>query len=348
MQDLGEQIDETQFTVEDVALSSMPAHPLNLKPQFMKVSPWPTPTSQRLPGGWNEDTLTKDYEEFAQQLIKFAISDFHSQLVSNYAYPDHVTQVSWVKEAWKEGCKHYKIEMGFNNEIIKMIMLCTSHLTGKVKAKLQPLVKSVYGFESSTRELVGSRNHHLVQKLKHKFSLCYHDLRDEKTNVPHSGVFRTKLTQKAVNVVWYHNTKDKGIIFRHYFTPFPIPAMALLYTVAECCIDKWANGECIDITFSEDKYKETYDKHITNLKKFATLTKEHGILDTIQKDINNSGQLHAKAEPLKVGDGECLSDDEIRNAIQEFQEGSTGGGNVSEDEDESDVQSKEELMHYNE
>jgi hypothetical protein len=65
----------------------------------------------------------RDYEESVQQLIKFAIADFHSRLASNYAYPDRVTQVSWAKEAWKEGCKHYDIDMAFNNEIIKMVCL---------------------------------------------------------------------------------------------------------------------------------------------------------------------------------------------------------------------------------
>ncbi|KIK33404.1 hypothetical protein CY34DRAFT_99662, partial [Suillus luteus UH-Slu-Lm8-n1] len=104
------------------------------------------------------------------------------------------------------------------------------------------------------------------------------------------GVFRTKLTQKAANAVWFRNKKDEGIVFAPYFTPLPIPAMALLYTAAGCCIDKWANGERIDIAFSEDEYKETYDKHIANLKKFATLTKEHGILDTIQKDLTNNSR----------------------------------------------------------
>ncbi|KAG1766093.1 hypothetical protein EDD22DRAFT_774448 [Suillus occidentalis] len=225
----------------------------------------------------------RDYEDSVQQLIKFAIADFHSQLASNYAYPDCITQVSWAKESWKEGCKHYDIEMAFNNKLIKMIICHTSHLTGEVKAKLRPLVESVYGFECSTRESARSRNCRLVQRLKHKFSLCYR-------NVPRSSIFRAKLTQKAANAVWFRNKKDKGIVFASYFTPFPIPAMALLYTAAECCIDEWANSKCIDITFSEDEYKETYDKHIMNLKKFTTLTKEHGILNTIQKDLTNNGQ----------------------------------------------------------
>jgi hypothetical protein len=58
----------------------------------------------------------------------------------------------------------------------------------------------------------------------------FKDLGDEKTNVPCSGIFQTKLTQKGANAVWFRNRKDEGIVFAPYFTPFPIPAMALLYT----------------------------------------------------------------------------------------------------------------------
>ncbi|KAG2742875.1 hypothetical protein P692DRAFT_20680351, partial [Suillus brevipes Sb2] len=86
-----------------------------------------------------------DYEDAVQQLIKYAIGDFHSRLASYDAYPDCVTQVLWAKEA----CKYHETEMAFNSDIIQMITCHTSHLTSKVKAKVRPLVESIYGFKSS-------------------------------------------------------------------------------------------------------------------------------------------------------------------------------------------------------
>jgi hypothetical protein len=41
--------------------------------------------------------------------------------MSEYAYPDQMTQVLWAKEAWKEACNYYEIEIGFNGEIIQMV-----------------------------------------------------------------------------------------------------------------------------------------------------------------------------------------------------------------------------------
>ncbi|KAG1827340.1 uncharacterized protein BJ212DRAFT_1294640 [Suillus subaureus] len=121
-----------------------------------------------------------------------------------------------------------------------------------------------------------------------------------------------------MNLLWYHNKKDKGIVFEKFFSPFPVAALALVYTAAECCIDEWSDSKQMDISFLSNEYKEAYDKHIANLK-------------NILKELNDNGRLHAKVDPLPVGDAECISDDEINNAIQEYQQGS--GANGSDDED---------------
>ncbi|KAG1778109.1 hypothetical protein EV702DRAFT_1044801 [Suillus placidus] len=152
-----------------------------------------------------------------------------------------MTQVLWVPEAWKEACASYDIEIGFDGEIIQMITRRTSHLTSEVKGKVRPLVENIYSFESTNWESIKSRNHKLAHQLKNKFGLCYRDLGD---NVPRSGLFRSRLNQQAANLLWYRNKKDEGIIFEKYFLPFPIPALALVYTAyvahqVTCCVVLW-------------------------------------------------------------------------------------------------------------
>ncbi|KAG1852293.1 hypothetical protein DFJ58DRAFT_414880, partial [Suillus subalutaceus] len=284
-------------------------------------SPSPQQGEQRLPRKIRQSkghVAARDYEVAVQQLIKFAISHFCVRLASEYAYPDHMTQVLWAKEAWKEACSCYEMVMGFNGEIIQMITRRTLHLTSEVKGKVCPLVENIYGFESTNRESIKCRNRKLARQLKDKFGMCYRDLGDQKNNVPRSGLFRSRLNQQAANLLWYHNKKDEGIVFEKSFSPFPIPALALVHTAAECCIDEWYDGERVDISFSSGDYKEIYDKHLANLKKFHIRTKDHGILDGILTEINNNGRLHAKVDPIKIGDGDCLSDDEINKAIWEY------------------------------
>ncbi|KAG1763525.1 hypothetical protein EDD22DRAFT_1022498 [Suillus occidentalis] len=304
-------------------------------------SPSPQQGEQRLPLKIHQSkgrVAARDYEVAVQQLIKYAISHFCVRLASKYAYPDRMTQVLWAKEAWKEACECYEMEMGYNGEIIQMITRRTSHLTSEVKGKVRPLVESIYGFESTNRESIKSRNRKLARQLKDKFGMCYRDLGDKKNNVPRSGLFRTRLNQQAANILWYRNKKDEGVVFEKAFSPFPLPALALVYTAAECCIDEWYEGEREDISFSSGEYREAYDRHLANLKKFDARTKDHGILDSILTELNNNGRLHAKVDPINVGDKDCLSDDEIHNAIREYQQ---VGGAEDSDEVESGLESED-------
>ncbi|KAG2739605.1 hypothetical protein P692DRAFT_20755194 [Suillus brevipes Sb2] len=253
--------------------------------------PSPQQGEQRLPLKIHQSkgrVAARDYE--VAQLIKYAISHFCVRLTSEYAYPDQMTQVLWAKEAWKEACKCYEMEMGYNGEIIQMITWRTSHLTSEVKGKVHPLVESIYGFESTNRESIKSRNRKLARQLKDKFGMCYRDLGDKKNNVPCSGLFHTRLNQQAANILWYRNKKDEGVIFEKAFSLFPLPALALVYTAAECCIDEWYEGKHEDISFSSSEYREAYDWHLANLKKFDARTKDHGILDSILTELNNNGR----------------------------------------------------------
>ncbi|KAG2739269.1 hypothetical protein P692DRAFT_20701713, partial [Suillus brevipes Sb2] len=283
----------------------------------------PSPQQPRLPQKIQKSkgqVAARNYKVAVQQLLKFSISSFCARLASEYAYPEHMTQVLWAKEAWKEGCAAYEIEMGFNSEIIQIITHCTSHLTSQVKGEVHSLIENIYGFEHGSRESVQSRNHRLARQLKNKFGLCYRNPGDEKHKVPCSGLFWMKLNQKAANLLWYSNKKDEGVMFEKLFTPFPIPALALVYAAAECYVNEWVDGERIDISFLYGEYKEAYDKHLANLKKFHVRTKDHGILDGILKEINNNGRIHAKVDAADVGERDCLLDDEIHNAIHEYQQ----------------------------
>jgi hypothetical protein len=87
-------------------------------------SPSPQQGEQRLPRKIHQSkghVVAWDYEVAVQQLIKYAISHFCVQLASEYAYLDRMTQVLWAKEAWKEACDYYEMEMGYNGEIIQMV-----------------------------------------------------------------------------------------------------------------------------------------------------------------------------------------------------------------------------------
>ncbi|KAG1763517.1 hypothetical protein EDD22DRAFT_776991, partial [Suillus occidentalis] len=75
----------------------------------------------------------------------------------------------------------------------------------------------------------------------------------------HSSLFHTRLNQQVANILWYHNKKNEGVMCEKAFSPFPLPALALVHTAAECCIDEWYEGKCKDISFLSGEYREAYD-----------------------------------------------------------------------------------------
>ncbi|KAG1811733.1 uncharacterized protein BJ212DRAFT_1301774 [Suillus subaureus] len=105
--------------------------------------------------------------------------------------------------------------------------------------------------------------------------------------------------------------------------------------LAECCVNEWVDGEWIDISFLCGEYKEAYDKHLANLKKFNARMKDHAYL---------MYRIHAKVDVADVGERDCLLDDEIHNAIHEYQQGS--GVNETNDEDSDEDGNQSEHNRY--
>ena len=43
--------------------------------------------------------------------------------------------------------------------------------------------------------------------------------------------YRHPIIQKVINITWFQNKDDDGIVFHDYFTPIPIEVIAIVLTV---------------------------------------------------------------------------------------------------------------------
>ncbi|KIJ05652.1 hypothetical protein PAXINDRAFT_93163, partial [Paxillus involutus ATCC 200175] len=50
-------------------------------------------------------------------------------------------------------------------------------------------------------------------------------------DVPRSGLYEHRIIQKAINIAYYCNKKDEGVVYSQYFQPFPLRGVALMLTV---------------------------------------------------------------------------------------------------------------------
>ncbi|KAF8122192.1 hypothetical protein EV363DRAFT_1183461 [Boletus edulis] len=278
----------------------------------------------------------KDYEVAVREILKVAIGRFRSRLTAENAYPDRIEQVKWAKEAWAEGCKVCDTQINFNNEIIQLITNRTWHLTSELKTKIRPLTEAIYGFESSTKRAVQANN----RKLQHDCALILNiavvtmqSLGDPENNIPRSGLYENKIIQKAINISFYKNKRDEGVLYPEYFQPFPMAGVALILTVVsvEACIDEWSSGDRNDIPFNEPTFRPVYQNHLNQLRKFAALTKDHEIMPKLLSHLDNNGRRHAKVDIVtNVAHKRTLQADAIAAAIWEFE---IRNGNFSEDEE---------------
>ncbi|KAF8223383.1 hypothetical protein L208DRAFT_1317082 [Tricholoma matsutake] len=134
----------------------------------------------------------------------------------------------------------------------------------------------------------------------------------------HKGLYQSKLIQKVVNAMWFRNKQDKGISYSFYFNPFTIPALALILTAIECCIDEWITGIKTDIPFTTALYQDVYEDHLRCLECFEKHTEKHGILDNILLKLYNWGRFHSGAQALSTADHPTISDDAFAAALKQY------------------------------
>ncbi|KAG0704057.1 hypothetical protein DFH29DRAFT_802470, partial [Suillus ampliporus] len=83
----------------------------------------------------------------------------------------------------------------------------TSHVRGELKTKMRSLTSAFYGFRTGN-----------------SMELRYADWLLKK------GIYKTELLQEGINLMWFMNRNDEGIIYYKYFSPVPVRAVALVLT----------------------------------------------------------------------------------------------------------------------
>ncbi|KAH9972696.1 hypothetical protein BJV77DRAFT_1131087 [Russula vinacea] len=169
----------------------------------------------------------------------------------------------------------------------------SSHLRGRVKSKIQPHIKNLYGFHPVSRPRAVEHNIRLARKLKEKFTFLYAE-RGEDGN---KGLYEHPIIQQTINAVWFNGKKDDGIMLTDIYRPFPKVALALTLTAIENCIDEWADGTHTSITFSQDSYEDLFKEHLQELDNFDKFTKSLNMLPMLLWGLYNEGRHSAGVDP---------------------------------------------------
>ncbi|KAG2053499.1 hypothetical protein BDR06DRAFT_972287 [Suillus hirtellus] len=156
-------------------------------------------------------------------------------------------------------------------------------------------------------------NRDLAESLKDSSVFAFKDLESKK------GIYKTELLQLGINIMWFVNRHNEGIIHHKYFNPMPVKVIALVLTTIECCIDEWLQGLKEDIKFTSATYGTVYHGHFGSLQCFNERTVAYKLLDKICVNLHNTAHFHAGVDTLTISSSASrISDVAFEDAIREY------------------------------
>ncbi|KIM54882.1 hypothetical protein SCLCIDRAFT_35172, partial [Scleroderma citrinum Foug A] len=218
----------------------------------------------------------RDYDDVTQEFVITAVGDYQAHLCTECPMPNHAQETALLNASWAKACQITGINLVCTPQLSKLITIHGSQLRSELKAKVRPLVEVMFNFHSSQMKMAIKKNRMLAEELKEGASFAFKVqalLQDDRC-----GFLKAPVIQKTVNTMWFTNKTDEGIKHHTWFKPFPLPALALVLTAIECCIDEWMTGMQTDIPFTIQDYCAGYDSHLKCLQDFDKATKEFGVL----------------------------------------------------------------------
>ncbi|KAG1871483.1 hypothetical protein F4604DRAFT_1583260 [Suillus subluteus] len=223
-----------------------------------------------------------DFEADSKDILVTATSIFHCLIVTWAPFLDTIAVETMLgKEAWHEACQMKGIDIKLTPLAVRMLLKCTSHVRGELKTKMRSLTRSFFGFRSSDLREVIRDNRDLAESLKDGSSFVFKDWTAK------TGIYKTELLQDGINVMWFANRSDEGIVHNKYFNPMPIKVIALTLTAIECCIDEWLQGIKEDIKFTAATYGSVYQTHLSSLQRFDERTAPYKLLERICDNLHD-------------------------------------------------------------
>ncbi|KIK19784.1 hypothetical protein PISMIDRAFT_106938, partial [Pisolithus microcarpus 441] len=225
-----------------------------------------------------------DYDEVTQEFMMTAIREYRARLCAKAPMPDHLVETSILDASWAWAHKATRVNLARTPQLAKIVTSRGSQVHSQLKTKLHPLVKAIFGFHSSQSKSVIKKNRSLAEGLKEGMNFAF------KVKCKRRGFLKAPLIQKIVNTMWFANKHDDGVVFHKHYKPFPYPALALVLTAIECCIDEWMTGTWTDIPFTIQEYCGTYESHLKCLHAFEDATKDYDVLPAICTRLYEAGR----------------------------------------------------------
>ncbi|KAG2359197.1 hypothetical protein BDR07DRAFT_1488553 [Suillus spraguei] len=133
-----------------------------------------------------------DFDDVSKEILVTATSIFRCLIVSWVPFPENIAvEMQLAKAAWHEACQIKGINVKLTPSGIKVLLTRTSQM--------------------SNSNNVIRQNRDLAESLKDSSVFAFKDWESKK------GIYKMELLQLRINIMWFANRHDEGIIHHKYF-----------------------------------------------------------------------------------------------------------------------------------
>ncbi|KAH9955206.1 hypothetical protein BGW80DRAFT_1189143 [Lactifluus volemus] len=255
-----------------------------------------------------------DFDNVTQKVLDAAIAEYRVVICTRDPFPDANYNQEISAQAWVNACVVGNIRIQPNEEIMKLITIRASEVRGRLKTMAHCVVPNAYGLSKLNEDEV---NRKTIASLLTKNSYLYRDV------TTREGCLLTQVIPDIINLMWFKNKKDDGVVFWKYFGTtgdgLPLETLALVCVAIENCLDEYQGGAFKEISFTRSAYKARYVARLTYLQDFATRTKETAIIPRLCQHLLKVGHKHAKADTEPAIQNIVVDDIEVESATKEWE-----------------------------
>ncbi|KAJ7751484.1 hypothetical protein DFH07DRAFT_774729 [Mycena maculata] len=260
-----------------------------------------------------------DYQPVVTALLIRAMAEYSMLILTLQAFPDITRQSEWANKCFRHACQ---------------ITSRGSHIRSQLVTEMRTLFAPHFNFKNSATSAAIQSNIALSKKLLKKALFGYKVIDDR------TGYAGNKILDNSRHCVIFQNKRSLGAIFASHFDPYPLPTLALKFTVLTHCAQEWSTGQFVPAQFTEKDLSVTYTKHLKDIEKWA------GLNPAVVQNMRHKWYTHASNT---LGLATVSNEDinigiEQEAALREELDGRTGATDSESDGDLEDLEAPDVPM----
>ncbi|KAG8703756.1 hypothetical protein FRC08_002654 [Ceratobasidium sp. 394] len=228
----------------------------------------PTRSSERKKREYSKKAKLSDFPGRIGEVASAAIPRFLATVFAEGAYEDPETLRSWSHDAYRETWDLEAPEDEYEpppRAVLTIMMRRASWLRTKVRERVEVIVQ--YGFEfrnPAVRRSDIKHNRRLAEKLAPNVFHC-------KNLKPNTDQYEHEVFIRAIGAALFWDPQSIGAVYHAKFKLLPIPAVALVLTMMQVCIEEWALGQFKSQALDVEKQQVVYERHLLGLYEYERI-----------------------------------------------------------------------------